>query len=102
MLTVFRNVLPAPFMPAMPDTERGWGSAVVGGGVAGGRRLVDGARSPVLGAIGANLVAGVGTPPVLLRVLPTGKAGSAIVGGPFDGRDGLGSEADMVKLCPAS
>lgn len=96
MLTVFRNVLPALLIPAIPDTARGWGSAVVGGGVAGGRCVVDGARRPDLGVACANLDAGVGKPPVLLRVLPTGRAGRAMVGGPFDGRDGLGRVADMV------
>jgi hypothetical protein len=37
-------------------------------------------------------------PPVLLRVFFAGKAGSAVVGGPKDGLEGLGIEADMMTL----
>jgi hypothetical protein len=45
---------------------------------------------------GVDLLAGVGIPPVLLRVLPTGNAGSATVGGPIEGREGRGKEFDMA------
>jgi hypothetical protein len=37
-------------------------------------------------------------PPVLLRVLATGKAGSAEVGGALDGREGLGSVVVVVDM----
>lgn len=95
MLTVFLIVLPAVLIP---ETARGVGRAVVGAGVAGGRTVVEGARSPVLGVVGIDLLIGTDRPPVLFRVLPMGSAGSATVGGPIEGRDGLGSEADMIAL----
>lgn len=41
---------------------------------------------------------GVDAAPVLFRVLLTGNAGSADVGGPIEGRDGLGGAADMAML----
>lgn len=84
MLTVFLSVLPAPLIA---DTERGWGSAVVGAGVAGGRKVVEGARSPLLGVVG------VAAP---FLVLPTGRAGRAALGGPLEGRDALGSVVVMT------
>jgi hypothetical protein len=34
--------------------------------------------------------------PVLFRVLLTGKAGRAIFGGPFEGRDGRGNVVVMI------
>ncbi len=96
MLTTFLIVLPALLSP---EADLGCGKEPVGAGVVGGRKAADGARNPVLGVDGVDLVADVGTPPVLFRVLPTGRAGRAIVGGPFDGRDGLGSVADMMTFC---
>lgn len=92
MLTVFRTVFP---VAPTAETLRGWGSAVVGAGVEGGRKVVEGARRPLLGVL-AFALEGVEEPPVLLRVFPTGKAGRAEVGGPLDGRDALGSVAAMA------
>lgn len=91
MLTVLRNVLTEELL--MAETARGCGSADVGAGDVGGRKVVDGARRPLLelGVDGLDLEAGVGMPPVLFLVLGIGRAGSAIDGGPFDGRDGRGS-----------
>jgi hypothetical protein len=94
MLTAFRIVFPAPLTA---DTARGWGSAVVGAGVAGGRKVVEGARRPLLGVPFADLV-GVAIPPVLFLVFTTGRAGRATVGGPFDGRDGRGSVVAIMLL----
>lgn len=63
---------------------------MVGAGV-GGTRTADGARRPLLGVLGADLVELTeGMFPVLFRVLVTGKAGSAMFGGPLEGRDGRG------------
>jgi len=53
--------------------------------------VVDGARSPVFGVAGVDLL-----PPVLLRVFETGNAGSADVGGASEGREGRGMEFDIV------
>jgi hypothetical protein len=89
MLTVFLIVLPAALTP---DTDLGWGSDPVGAGVAGGSRLADGARRPLLGVVGVDLLARL---LLLFLVLLTGSAGSAIVGGEFEGRDGLGSAVDI-------
>jgi len=68
----------------------------------GGGKAADGALNPVFGVLGVDLLAGVGRPPVLFRVLATGRAGSAPVGGAFDGRDGRGSVADMVIASSSS
>lgn len=57
---------------------------------------MDGARSPVFGVAGVDLLAGVASPPVLLRVFPTGNAGSADVGGASEGREGRGMEFDIA------
>lgn len=96
MLTVFRIVLPAALIP---ETPRGCGKAEVGAGDAGGRKVEEGARSPLFGVFGVSFGAGLGRAPVLLRVLPTGKAGRATFGGPFDGRGGLGSAVAMAEVC---
>lgn len=53
----------------------------------------DGARS-LLGVWGADL--GVGILPVLFLVLPMGRAGSAMLGGPFDGPAGRGRAVVML------
>jgi len=94
MLTVFLIVLPAALTP---DTDLGEGRDPVGMGDAGGRRLADGARRPVLGVAGVGLLYGAARLPVLFLVLLTGSAGSAIVGGPFEGRAGLGRAVDILK-----
>jgi hypothetical protein len=91
ILTVLRIVLPAEFTP---DTARGCGRAPVGAGDVGARYVDDGARNPVFGV--PDLLPGVDRAPILLRVLLTGRAGSAVVGGPIEGRDGRGRAADMV------
>lgn len=43
------------------------------------------------------MLLGVGMPPVLLRVLGTGRAGRAMDGGPLEGRDGRGSVVAIVS-----
>jgi hypothetical protein len=99
MLTTFLIDLPGVLSPETPETDLGVGRAPVGAGNDGGGNAADGARRPVLGVFGVDLLAGVGRPPVLFRVLPTGSAGRAAVGGPLDGREGRGSEADMIRPC---
>lgn len=97
MLTDLRSVLPAPFTAA--DAERGCGNAEDGAGVVGGgNSVLEGARSPVLGVF-VNDRAGVdgGCKPDGFRVLATGSAGRAIVGGPFEGRLGLGSAVVILE-----
>jgi len=96
MLTTFLIVLPGVLRPGIPDTALGCGRAPVGAGSAGGGNAADGARRLVFGVLGVDLLPGAGSPPVLFRVLLTGRAGRAAVGGPSDGREGLGSEADMI------
>lgn len=60
---------------------------------------MEGALRPRWGVFGADLEElRAGIAPVLLRVLLTGKAGRAIFGGPFDGRDGLGSVVAMAPV----
>lgn len=83
MLTVLRIVFPFGVAATL-----GVGRAEVGAGAGGGRFAADGARRPLRGALGDLLAAW--RFPVLLRVLGTGNAGSAEVGGPTEGRDGLG------------
>ena len=97
MLTVLRKVLPAVTVEA---AVFGWGSAEVGAGDVGGRNVAaEGARSPLLGVFGADLLdAGVWIPPVLFLVLPTGRAGRAAVGGPFEGLETLG-RAVAISAC---
>lgn len=106
MLTLFLNVFPAPLMGV--GRPFGCCSVFVGTGV-GGFRLIDGALRLLRGVLGAvkepegrgMLGRGLGNGecgevsalPVLLRDLGTGKAGRAMLGGPFDvdGRDGRGN-----------
>jgi len=97
ILTTFLIDLPGVPMPETPDTVLGAGRAPVGAGRAGGGNAADGARSPVFGVLGVDRLVRVGTPPVLFRVLPTGRAGRALVGGPFDGREGRGRAADIMS-----
>lgn len=93
MLTVLRNVFIEELL--MAETARGCGSADVGAGVVGGRNAEEeeGARRPLfgLGVDGLDFDAGVGRFPVLFLVFGTGRAGRAMVGGPFEGLAGLGS-----------
>jgi hypothetical protein len=93
MLTVLRIVLGAGVWGAgllAPPRLLGCGSAEVGAGE-GGPRPMEGARNELWGSPEAALKElVVGMPPVLLRVFVTGNAGSAIFGGPIDGRDGRG------------
>lgn len=75
------------------ETERGCSNADPGDpAVGGGNNVEEGVRSPVLG-VDVNDLAGVdgGCKPDALRVLATGRAGSAIVGGPFEGLEGFWS-----------
>ena len=61
--------------------------------------VVDGARSPLFGRfdVGVFECDGVEGLSELFRVLGTGNAGKAVVGGPKDGLDGLGSAAAIVS-----
>jgi hypothetical protein len=96
MLIVFRIVLPAAFTPGV---LRSFGRAVVGAGVIGGVCVLEGVRRPLLGKGVCNPIlesAAVGIAPVLLRVFVVGIAGSEVVGGPYDGRDGRGIAAAML------
>jgi hypothetical protein len=95
MLTVFLIVLPAALMP---DTALGWGCDPAATGDAGGRRVPDGARRLVLGVPGVGLLERAAKFPVLFLVLFMGNAGSAIVGGPFEGRAGLGRAVDILAI----
>lgn len=61
--------------------------------------MLEGARNPVLGVVVSDLAdVDGGCSPEDLRVLLTGSAGRAIVGGPLDGREGLGS-AVVIFFC---
>jgi hypothetical protein len=58
---------------------------------------VEGARKPLRGVDGADLVEiADGMLPVLFRVFEMGKAGSAMLGGPLDGREGRGRVVVIV------
>ena len=95
MLTLLRRVFPAPLTPG---PSFGCGSAADGAGLGGARLIVEGVRSPDLGVPGTDLLDAVGEGifPVLFRVLLTGKAGRAMLGGPSEGRDGRGSVVVIV------
>jgi len=96
MLIVFRIDFPAALTP---DTARILGREPPALGVVGSDD-VEGARSELLGKLGIESERSSGEvcmPPVLLRVFFDGNAGSAVVGGPYDGLDGLGSEAAMMR-----
>jgi hypothetical protein len=67
----------------------------------GGRNVVEGARRPLFGVVEIDLKLGVGMPPALFRVLLTGRAGRAAVGGPCDCLGGLGSAVAIALLCEA-
>lgn len=85
MLTLFRSVFPVPLTASF-----GCGSADVEFDAAGVRLMVV-ARIPDLGVPGVE-----GMPPVLFRVLFTGKAGRAMLGGPSDGLAGRGNVVVIV------
>lgn len=69
------------------------------GVVGGGSADVEGARSALFGKLGAGPSSEVdGILPVLLRVFFVGNAGRADVGGPYDGLEGRGIEADMTPI----
>ena len=96
MLTVFRIVLPAAFTPGVSCS---FGSEVVDKDVVGVVYELDGARSPLLGKGVCNPAFesdDVGTAPVLFRVFVVGIAGNDVVGGPYNGREGLGMLAAML------
>jgi hypothetical protein len=87
---VFLKVLPAALTPGVDLT---FGKDKPG---LPGTLTDEGARSPLRGIAGGdspNFESEEGRVPVLFRVLPTGKAGSAAVGGPKDGLDGRGNDA---------
>jgi len=98
MLIVFRIVLPAAFTPGLLLADGAvfsLGRAVVLPPVVDGRLDVEGARSPLLDNPPARRLEAVGTRvPVLLRVF--GRAGRALVGGPYDGPDDRGRDAAML------
>jgi hypothetical protein len=104
MLTVLRRVL----FPLLADCSAfGCGKAAEGAGLGGGGKLTEGARNPLFGVAGADLVGlGEGMLPVLFLVLLTGKAGNDVLGGPKEGLDGRGSVVVIAVLdlcsCPAS
>lgn len=99
MLTVFRSVL---LGVTAVDVDRGCGRADVGAGVGGGAKVVEGALKPLLGVLEADLLGEVLRFPVLLRVFATGRAGSAIEGGPLEGRDGRGRVVAILSLSGVS
>lgn len=86
MLMVFRIVFPALFTPGV-DFDFGSAEPPLPPGVVGVARCDDeGARRPLFGTFGVNDPGFEsemeGMFPVLLRVLDTGNAGNAVVGGP--------------------
>ncbi len=97
MLTVLRSVLPPALML---DTARGWRRLevepcdAVPGKLVTDRLDTDGARKPLRGVFGVE----VGMPPVLFRVFAKGRAGRAVVGGLFDGRELLGRAVVIMKV----
>jgi hypothetical protein len=100
ILIVFRMLFPASLTPGF----RSLGRAVLlppgEDAMLEGMPDVEGARSPLLGRLGAasDLLNSerVGMAPVLLRVLVGGRAGKAVLGGPYEGLDGLGIAAAMM------
>lgn len=95
ILTLFLSVFPPP-LTARPSFD--CGSAVRGAEPAGGKFIAEGVLRPDLGVPGADLAIGVaGMFPVLFRVLLTGNAGSAMLGGPREGREGRGSVVVMMS-----
>jgi len=97
MLIVFRRVFPAPFTPGV---VRNLGSVVLAPGVVGKLEgpVDEGARRPLFDEVACR-VETVGTSPVLFLVF--GKAGSAVVGGPYDGRPmvvGRGIDAAIFNV----
>lgn len=101
MLMVLRIVFPAPLTPG---AVRSFGRVVLLPPGVEGRLDADGARSPLFGnpkLSEAFRVAMVGTIPVLFRVFVVGSAGRAVVGGPYEGLEGLGIEAAMTNECVA-
>lgn len=98
MLTTFLIDFPVGFAPGVKlETWRGVGRPDIGVGDKGGLLYVlDGTRRPVLGVLLADLEGGARAP-VLFLVFGTGRAGRAMLGGPFDGRDGRGSVAAIVR-----
>lgn len=95
ILTVFRIVLPAAFMPGV---VRNFGR-VVDSAVDGDKLVLEGARIPLFGrgVWDSTPTSGdVGIIPVLFRDF-AGIGGSAVVGGPYEGREGLGMVVAMLK-----
>lgn len=99
ILIVFLIDLPAPFTPGV---VRNLGRVVsdAPGVVGRGSPAAEGARKEDFGRRGGDpsdfaISDGVGMLPVLFRLL-TGSAGKAVVGGPYDGLEGLGRAAAIV------
>jgi hypothetical protein len=99
MLIVFLMVFPAALTPGV---VRNFGRVVLPPGVVGGGICdVEGARSPLFGKLRVEdpdwKSESVGMLPILLRVFVVGKAGSAVVGGPYEGPDGRGIAAAIAN-----
>lgn len=97
MLTDLRNVFADPFAAVEAARGCGCGKVEVGAGVVGGGySVLEGARSPVLDVL-VNDLAGVEGCCKPDGFRPLGSAGRAIVGGPLEGRLGLGSAVVILK-----
>lgn len=95
MLTLFRSCFPVLLIPP-PSFD--CGCEDVGAGLIERTLFVEGALRPLLGVLGICLVGfGLGRAPVLFRVLLTGNAGRAMLGGPLEARAGRGKAAAMVS-----
>lgn len=96
MLTDFRSVFPEPF--TTDDTARGWTNVDAEAGVECEGSIVDeGTRKPSLGVFVRDLGVIGGWRPDAFLVFATGRAGRAIVGGPFEDLGGLGSVVVILE-----
>jgi len=98
MLIVFRIVLFGPFSP---EGVLCFGSVALPPGVVGGGSCeVEGALRPLRGkpeaGEGESDSGVIGMPPILFLDFDIGKAGKAVVGGPYDGLEGRGIAAAIV------
>lgn len=99
MLMVFLIVLPAAFTPGVPLC---FGNGVLGPDVAdvGVLKFEEGARRPLLGRVGVDtsvFVSEIVLIPPMLFLDFVGKAGNAVVGGPYEGRGIVA--AIVITLC---
>jgi len=102
ILIVFRSVFPAAFTPGVVLILERALLLPAALGVDGFESCDDeGARNPLFEKFG--IAAESETEPilpVLFRVFVVGNAGNADVGGPYEGLDGLGNAAAILKLFP--